>query len=167
MKNPLLIFDFNENADISNWKITDDVVMGGHSNGNFYVNQEGNGTFEGKVSLKNYGGFSSLRYNFNKRKITGYKKVAIRLKGDGKRYQFRVRPTQSDMLSYVSYFRTSGEWETVTLYLADMMPTYRGRRFIELPNYQANELVEIGFLIGNKTEENFKLEIDKIELLTK
>ncbi len=165
MKNPLLIFDFKENADISNWKIVDDVVMGGNSNGNFYLNKVGNGIFEGKISLENNGGFSSLRYTFDREKIAGYKKVHIHLKGDKKRYQFRVKSNGREKHSYISYFKPTGEWETIVLDLSDMIPTFRGKRLTELPNYQAEELSEIRFLIGNKKEQNFKLEIDKIQLV--
>ncbi|WP_338764847.1 CIA30 family protein [Bernardetia sp. ABR2-2B] len=165
MRKPILIFDFNKTSDISDWKIVDDVVMGGRSNGKFYLNESGNGIFEGEVSLENNGGFSSLHYTFEKKNIADYKKVKIHLKGDGKRYQFRVKSNKSDRHSYVSYFRASGEWETITLDLSDMIPTFRGRRITELPNYEAKKMVEIAFLIGNKKEQNFKLEIDKIELV--
>jgi len=30
-----IIVNFNLNSELSNWKIVDDVVMGGRSNGNF------------------------------------------------------------------------------------------------------------------------------------
>ncbi len=163
--NSLLIFDFEKKTDISDWKIVDDVVMGGRSNGNFYLNDKGNGIFEGKVSLENNGGFSSLRYNFTRKKIDGYKKVKIQLKGDGKRYQFRIKPNQYDRHSYVSNFETSGEWQVITIELSDMIPTFRGRQLTELSNYNAENLEEIAFLIGNKKEQSFKLEIDKIELV--
>jgi hypothetical protein len=163
--NSLLIFDFEKKTTISDWKIVDDVVMGGRSNGNFYLSEKGNGIFEGKVSLENNGGFSSLRYNFERKKIDGYKKIKIHLKGDGKRYQFRVKTSRYDKHSYVSNFETGEEWETITLDLADMIPTFRGRELTELSNYDAESLEEIAFLIGNKTEQNFKLEIDKIELM--
>jgi hypothetical protein len=164
MTNSLLIFDFDEKSDISGWKIVDDVVMGGRSNGNFYLNEEGNSVFEGKVSLENNGGFSSLRYNFDRKKIAGYTKVNIRLKGDGKKYQFRVKPNQSDRHSYIATFSTTGEWEIITLNLADMIPTFRGQE-LELSNYDAENLEEIAFLIGNKKNESFEIEFDKIELI--
>jgi hypothetical protein len=164
MTNSLLIFDFDKKSDISDWKIVDDIVMGGRSNGNFYLNEKGNGIFEGKVSLENNGGFSSIRYNFNRKKIAGYKKVKIYLKGDGKNYQFRVKPNQYDRHSYIANFSTTGEWETITLDLADMIPTFRGQK-LELANYDAEYLEEIAFLIGNKKEQNFELEFDKIELI--
>ena len=44
-----------------------------------------------------------------------------------------------------------------------MIPTYRGRS-LNIPNFSANEIQEVRFLIGNKRAENFRLEIDKIVL---
>jgi len=168
MTNSVLIFDFGAKSDISDWKVVDDNVMGGRSNGNFYLSEQGNGIFdgifEGKVSLENNGGFSSLRYIFDRKNIQGYTKINIHLKGDKKRYQFRLKTNQNDRHSYVSYFETSEEWEIITLYLADMIPNFRGQR-LDLSNYQAEELAEIGFLIGNKEEQNFRLEINKVELI--
>ncbi len=163
-ENALLIFNFEKETDISDWKIVDDGVMGGKSNGNFSLSEEGNGVFEGKVSLENNGGFSSLRYNFDKKDVNGYKKVVIRLKGDGKRYQFRVKSSKNEKHSYIAHFETNGEWEIITLNLDAMKPTFRGRK-LDLPNYEAATLEELAFLIGNKKEQNFKLEIDKIELI--
>ena len=89
--NSQLIFDFNNNANISDWKIVDDVVMGGRSNGTFKIDSDGNGVFSGEVSLENNGGFSSVQYLFEKINTTRDSKVIIRLKGDGKEYQFRIK----------------------------------------------------------------------------
>ena len=63
---PMLIFDFTTQSNIQDWVITDDIVMGGESSGTFSLDTEGNGVFSGKVSLENNGGFSSVRYRFNK-----------------------------------------------------------------------------------------------------
>jgi len=71
------IFDFNKKADITNWKIVDDAVMGGRSSGKFYLNEEGNGVFEGSISLENNGGFSSLRYRFDAVSTTSYSKIIL------------------------------------------------------------------------------------------
>ena len=38
-----LIFDFNHDTKITDWKIIDDVVMGGRSNGQFKIDSDGNG----------------------------------------------------------------------------------------------------------------------------
>lgn len=158
-----IIFEFSKKSDISNWKIVDDVVMGGRSSGTFDLNEEGNGVFEGRVSLENNGGFSSLRYRFNKISIKPYTKIMLKVKGDGKTYQFRIKNKSSDYYSYITYFNTTKDWETIELSLSDMYPTFRGRK-LNMSNYDHESIEEIAFLIGNKKEEDFHLEIDSIVL---
>lgn len=157
------IFDFNKNSDLQNWLIVDDVVMGGRSSGSFTLNDDGHGVFQGKVSLENNGGFSSIRYQCPTTQIKDYTRIVLRLKGDGKDYQFRVKANSSDYYSYISSFSTTGKWENIEILLEDMYPSFRGRS-LELPNFSSNTIEEIRFLIGNKKQENFKLLIDKIAL---
>lgn len=157
------IFDFHKNSNSENWTIVDDVVMGGRSSGSFYINDDGHGVFKGSVSLENNGGFSSLRHRFEKVSTKPYTKIVLRVKGDGKRYQFRVKTNTSDYYSYISFFDTSDNWETIEISLKDMYPAFRGRK-LNMPNYSNNSIEEIAFLIGNKKAENFKLEIDAITL---
>ena len=157
------IFDFNENKKALNWIIVDDVVMGGRSSGNFYVNENGHGVFEGNVSLENNGGFSSLRHRFNKVSTQPYSKIVLRVKGDGKRYQFRIKNNASDYHSYIGYFTTSKQWETIEIPMSTMYPAFRGRK-LNIPNFSGSSIEEIAFLIGNKKKESFKLEIDHILL---
>jgi len=157
------IFDFNKNADIRNWRIVDDVVMGGRSSGNFSLSPEGHGLFEGKISLKNNGGFSSVRYNFDQSQIGNFSTIALKIKGDRKKYQFRIKSNNRDYYSYIYQFSTSGEWEEIQIPLKDMYPSFRGRK-LNQPNFAKDNIQEIAFLIGNKSEEQFRLLIDTIEL---
>ena len=159
------IFDFNKTGNTSSWKIVDDVVMGGRSSGTFHVDKEGNGIFEGRISLENNGGFSSLRYRFNQISTKQYSKIILKVKGDGKTYQFRVKSKSSDYYSYITYFNTTStkDWETIELSLSDMYPSFRGRK-LNIPNYNDDRIEEIAFLIGNKKAETFKLAIDAIVL---
>ncbi len=159
----MVLFDFSKESSIQNWRVVDDVVMGGKSDGRFFVNENGDGVFEGKVSLENNGGFSSVRYNFMPRKIYDYSKFKIRLKGDGKKYQFRLKENRYDYHSYVIQFQTSGNWEVVSLNLNEMVSQFRGRK-LRMKNFSGKEIEELAFLIGNKKKENFQLIIDKIEL---
>jgi NADH dehydrogenase [ubiquinone] 1 alpha subcomplex assembly factor 1 len=158
-----IIFDFNKDSIIDNWTVVDDVVMGGKSSGNFYLNEDGHGAFEGDISLENNGGFSSVRYEFSKTPTKGYTKAFITLKGDGKEYQFRIKASSLDYYSYIRYFKTSGKWEEIEISLADMYPSFRGRK-LDKPNYSDEYINEITFLIANKKNESYKLLIDKIEL---
>ena len=158
-----IIFDFNKNSSISNWIVVDDVVMGGRSYGNFQLNNDGKGVFSGKISLDNNGGFSSVRYGFNKLNIEKFKSIVLKIKGDGKNYQFRIKHKSSDYASYITSFSSSGEWQEIEISLNSMYPSFRGRKLDE-PNFFHKSIEEVTFLIANKKNEEFILLIDKIEL---
>ena len=159
-----VIFDFNSNSNISNWQVVDDIVMGGMSSGNFEINMQGHGEFSGLVSLENNGGFSLLRYRFKEVKIEGFTNVIIRLKGDGSKFQFRVKDDAINYYAYIYPFSTkNNEWQNITIPLKKMIPAFRGRK-LDMNNFSANKIEEIAFLIGNRIEQRFKLEIDEIYL---
>lgn len=158
-----VLIDFNESADLGGWRVQDDVVMGGRSKGTIMVNSAGHAVFSGGVSLENNGGFSSIQWFFDPIDVSRYRTAVLRLKGDGKRYQFRVQSTREQRHSYAQYFETSGEWETIEIPMAEMYPVFRGNR-LNLPNYPLDTLAHVRFLIGNGREESFRLEIDKISL---
>ena len=163
LMNSLVIFDFNKNSDLSNWNIVDDTVMGGRSSGRFDLSSEGKGIFYGSVSLENNGGFSSVRHRFKRINSGEYNKFIIRLKGDGKKYQFRIKSNADDYYSYIKYFSTSHDWQIIEIAFNELYPTFRGRE-LDQPNFSGESLEEIGFLFGNKIAEDFRLEIDKIEI---
>jgi len=158
----MMLYQFDQNSATSDWRIVDDVVMGGKSSGDFHINESGNGVFEGSVSLKNNGGFSSLRHSETFH-IQSRKNIRIHLKGDGSNYQFRVKSDDSDRHSYIAEFPTSGEWETIEIQLSSMYPAFRGRK-LSIANFDQDQIVEMAFLIGNKKAQKFKLEINSIEL---
>lgn len=162
MSSPIL-FDFNKTSNLNNWRVVDDVVMGGRSNGNFEINADGHGKFSGNVSLKNNGGFSSLRYNFKTKDVSAYKTIVLRIKGDGHNYQFRVKTSARDYASYIYEFETTTNWMTIEIPFQDMDPRFRGRK-LNADNYPGIQLEEIAFLIGNKKEQSFELLLDKIIL---
>lgn len=164
MMNSLLIFDFNSSPDWSSWKIENDVVMGGRSTSKISRSDAGHAVFTGDVSLDNNGGFASMQYHFKPLNITGYKKAIIHLKGDGKEYQFRIKAKLDERASYIHTFKTSGDWQTLEIPLDSMIPTFRGNT-LNQPNFNANQIQEVRFMIGNGKAETFRLEIDKIELI--
>ncbi len=161
--NPQIIIDFDQNTSIHAWRIVDDGVMGGRSNGSFKLSSDGHGLFEGQISLENNGGFSSVRYQCGQVNVTPESHVVIRLKGDGKQYQFRVKDKARNYYSYITSFETSGEWQEIEIPLKDMYPSFRGRK-LDMSNFAHDSFEEIVFLIGNKKVESFELLIDKIEL---
>ena len=160
---PIKIFAFNLESDLTNWKIINDAVMGGVSASKFYLNTSGNGTFEGNVSLENNGGFCAVNYVFEPVILKNVTHFSIRLKGDGKKYQFRVKTHSTDSHSYVFPFQTSTDWQTIEIPITELYPAFRGQK-LNLPNYDGSNLEEITFLIGNKKEETFRFQIDSIEI---
>jgi NADH dehydrogenase [ubiquinone] 1 alpha subcomplex assembly factor 1 len=159
----MVIFDFDTDSSLDNWYVMNDGVMGGLSKGNLSINKKGHAVFEGTVSLDNNGGFTSIRHIFEQKEMTGQTKAVIRLKGDGKQCQFRIKTNPNDWYSYIYVFDTSDEWETIEIPLDEMYPSFRGRK-LDMPNFPMENLSEITFLIANKKAETFKMEIDKIGL---
>jgi len=157
------IVNFTKNSKFHAWRVVNDVVMGGRSTSTIGIDLNGNAVFKGNVSLENNGGFSSLRHRFDKLDVSKFKTIKIRLKGDGKKYQFRAKSSIFNQYSYVNYFQTNGDWQTIEINLSNLSPTFRGR-ILDMPNFRGNQLEEIGFLIGNKTNESFELMIDSIIL---
>lgn len=160
MVNNLVLFDFSENSNPERWQVVNDGVMGGLSRGTFKVDKKGTALFTGTISLENNGGFSSVRYNTGKINVEGYKNLVLYLKGDGKKYQVRIRENSGDYFSYIATFQTSGDWETIEVPLKDMYPSFRGRK-LDQPNYNGSTIVELTFLIGNKKAESFSIEFQK------
>lgn len=157
------LYDFTVQSRASDWVVVDDVVMGGRSEGHFSINEAGHGVFKGRVSLENNGGFSSIRHRCQQKEIDGYSKAVIRLKGDGRQYQFRVKSSAADRHSYITYFQTSGNWQEVEIELKELYPSWRGMK-LNMPDFPAENIAEIAFLIANKQAESFRLEIDCITL---
>ncbi len=161
--NSSYIFDFKNKKNTSNWYVVDDGVMGGLSKGVMTINDAGNALFKGYVTTENNGGFSSIRYAFNEKDVSKFKHVILKLKGDGKSYQFRIKENRSQRYSFITSFKTSGEWETIKMPFSTFYPSFRGYE-IDKANFSGAVMQEIAFLIGNKTKESFALEIEKIYL---
>ena len=137
--------------------------MGGKSSGSFVLSPQGYGVFKGSISLDNNGGFSSVRYKFDRKLMKDVTKIKLYIKGDGKNYQFRIKSNSDDYYSYISTFSTNGDWQEIEIPLKEMYPSFRGRK-IDKQNFSEDYIAEIAFLIGNKNKETFELLIDKIEL---
>lgn len=157
------LFDFSKESSLRYWYVVNDGVMGGVSSSNLTVNDEGHGVFKGTVRLENNGGFASIRHNFEAIKVTTASKICLKIKGDGNKYQVRVKQNDREYYSYIQFMETSGEWQTITIPLKDFYPSFRGRT-LDLPNFKHNEISEFAILIGNKKKQDFELLIDLITL---
>ncbi len=163
MQASFTLFEFSKDVDLNSWTVVNDGVMGGLSKGRLAVSDEGYGIFQGVVSLENNGGFSLVQHRFQTLDISEYSLLVVRLKGDGKNYQVRLKARASDYYNYAMTIKTSGSWETISIPLKKMVPQFRGR-FLDMPPFPGEQIEEVAFLIGNKKAEEFRLEIDSIDL---
>ncbi len=158
-------FNSNKNIDIKNtnnnkWYVVNDNVMGGLSKGNIrFINNTL--IFKGEISLENNGGFSSIRKYLKNILVDKNNKIVLTVKGDGKTYYLRVKSNINDYYTYTIPFKTTNNWQIITLKLVDFYPTFRGRK-LNMDNFNKTTIQEIGFLIGNKKNEEFKIEIREI-----
>ena len=147
------------------WTSVNDVVMGGVSDSLMQVSEDGTGVFAGHLSLENNGGFASVRAPLPENDFTGYDGIVLRVKGDGRRYSFRVR---TDMLFDGVVYRQEfdapeGERVDVELPFSDFKPSFRGRIVPDAPPLDPSRIFQIGFLISEKQEGSFRLEIERID----
>ena len=158
-------FNSNKTIDIKNtsnnkWYVVNDNVMGGLSKGNIsYINNTL--IFKGRISLENNGGFSSIKKYPKNILVNKNNKIVLTVKGDGKTYYLRVKSKINDYYTYTIPFKTTNNWQIITLKLADFYPIFRGRK-LNMDNFNKTTIQEIGFLIGNKKNEEFKIEISEI-----
>lgn len=157
------IFDFKSKEDTHNWYVVNDGVMGGLSTSSLEIMADGKALFKGSVTTENNGGFASVRYAFTKKEVSKFTHIVLRIKGDGKDYQFRIKEEQQQRHSYIAPFSTSGKWEIIKISFSKFYPSFRGNT-LDIPNFSGKYMEEIAFLIANKTKESFQLEIESILL---
>ncbi|OYU84486.1 MAG: CIA30 family protein [Flavobacterium sp. BFFFF2] len=157
------IYTFTNQTKVNDWRIVNDGVMGGISKSSLVLTDAGHGQFSGHVSLANNGGFASIQLNTTIERAEEKKFVVLRVKGDGKAYEFRLKGEVSQTESYVHPFTTTGAWEHIKLQIRDFYPQFRGRK-LNMPNFNFKSVEQLSFLIANKQEEDFELLIDWIGL---
>jgi monofunctional biosynthetic peptidoglycan transglycosylase len=156
-----ILFDFQVPPNSPAWQIVNDDVMGGVSKSRFQILTDGGAVFSGLVSLENNGGFASVRSSTALHDLTGCDCFIIRLRGDGHRYKFTVRTEAGfDTPLYQCPFVTKhGEWEEHLLAFKDFVPTFRGRILTGVPPLNPAKVTSVGFLISDRQEGPFKLEV--------
>ncbi|NNF35222.1 MAG: CIA30 family protein [Saprospiraceae bacterium] len=159
-----ILFSFNGDDSDQIWRVVNDSVMGGVSTSS--VNYEdGNLIFTGNVSLDNNGGFASIRTLPVQMNLEDYTHVSLRVKGDGNKYSFRLwTSSRWDGASYVINFDTKeNEWIEVDLPIGDFYPQFRGYQLRDYPRLDPSKIRQLGILISDKQEGEFKIEVDWIK----
>lgn len=156
----MTIYDFARGDDP--WPSINDGVMGGVSRGAMVVS-EGFATFRGTVSFDNNGGFSSVRSRPAVRDLSDFGALAIRVRGDGKRYGLRLRTEASfDGVSYQAVIEPpAGEWSEIVVPFDAFEPVFRGRVLPDHPPLDSSRITTFGLMIARQ-EGPFRLDLASI-----
>jgi monofunctional biosynthetic peptidoglycan transglycosylase len=151
---------FDGGSEDIRWRVVNDTVMGGRSNGGFQIDS-GALVFAGSTNTRG-GGFSSIRSVPTALPIpetaAGFE---LKLKGDGRIYTFRVET--ADGVSYWAEFPTAKERSNVKVPFSRFKPRWRGR-WLQGPELESNRIVSIGLMIYDGRDGEFLLEVDWIGL---
>lgn len=154
-----------EESEKLDWRIVDDGVMGGLSQGKREISKDGILRFFGTLSLENNGGFSSLRTGDVKLDLSGAEGVILRVKGDGRTYQLRFSTDaqyRGREMSFQAGFPTAkGEWTEVKVPFTRFAGTWRGQ---DLPDkmFEPSKIRRIGLQLADKKQGAFELHVDWI-----
>lgn len=161
----VVIEDFEQRSSGLSWQIVNDSVMGGVSTSRLRLAEAGIARFSGQLSLANNGGFASVRGSGRLTELSGANAMVLRVKGDGRTYQLRLRMGSSWRTpAYSASFTTKpGEWQTYYLMIEDFEAGWRGRSVREAPPLDPADISSIGIFLGDKNPGTFLLDIDWIK----
>lgn len=150
------VFDFSD-GDVSAWGTLDDVVMGGVSQGNFFLRDQ-KAVFAGSVSTDNSGGFSSVRtQNFDPPfDFSGWTGLRLNVQGDGQRYKVILRNSDGwDSPGYIYSFDTTADTPlAIDVPFDQLVPTFRARSLPDAPPFAPRQVFSFQLMLS-------KFEYDK------
>jgi monofunctional biosynthetic peptidoglycan transglycosylase len=161
-----LVFDFGEGKDFGRWTIINDGVMGGLSESKAQLNDDAV-LFSGTVSLKNNGGFVSLRGPLGNYDLSEYTFCEIRYKSDTDR-NFELLIEKETPFYLPKYRKKFGEksedWQTFKIPLRELEISRMGNTIAEgIDPKELAGIKRIGFILADKQEGDFRLWIDYLK----
>ncbi len=155
---------FDLDLELAPWRAINDAVMGGISIGGMSKSDAGL-RFAGCLSLENNGGFASVRRPLDA-DLAATRGVRLKLRGDGRRYQFRVRlDDRWDGVAWRAEFATSENWQVLEIPFDAFEPVFRGRPVEGAGPVVPANIGQIGFMIADRTEGPFALDIAGIQFV--
>jgi hypothetical protein len=144
------------------WTCVNDDVMGGQSTSRITHLDDSAIKFAGTVSLANGGGFASVRAEcaVDLARATG---LMLRLHGPPRRYRLTLRTDSGGRISYRVPFWTTPQPAMHYLPFARLRAMRRGQPRPDAPPFDAEEICDIGFLIGDKQAGDFVLHVQRIQ----
>ena len=159
----LMLTDFTLNSSDLGWYVVNDNVMGGRSDGDFEQDR-GALSFTGRTNT-NGGGFSSIRTKPMQLDLSDHNGIQLRVKGDGRRYTWRLTSTarwRGRQVSYWADFETrNGTWSTVNIPFSSFVPKYRGYQ-LDGPALDPGQITGMGLMIYDNQDGPFELRLASV-----
>lgn len=160
-----MLLDFRQKDAQINWRITNDGVMGGKSQGNIIVKSD-HLLFTGNISLENNGGFSAafLALKPLRREIEF---VTVDILGDGNCYQIKIMTNLNGKTIYYfhEFLTEPGVRQKLTFEFINFQASVRGRKLPDAPRFKSQFIEEIGFLIKANQAGDFSLSVFAIDFI--
>ena len=161
----MILYDFADQSDVSDWFNQNDTVMGGVSDSaTTWV--DGQLVFSGNLSLDNNGGFTSTFGPINDQLTTlmsGAKAIVVTARGDGKTYLMQIR--NYDNTRYIQRFTTVADVEQdYVLPLADFESVdWRLSVIPDAAPIDTTTIGQLGFYLLDKQVGPFEIAISSIK----
>ena len=159
----LLLTDFTTGSLDLGWFVVNDNVMGGRSDGDF-EKQDGVLSFTGSTNTDG-GGFSSIRTQALELALADRSGIRLRVKGDGRRYMWRLTTTarwRGRQVGYWAEFPTqAGVWTSVNIPWSSFRPQYRGYR-LDGPALDPAQITGMGLMIYDGLDGPFALQLASV-----
>jgi len=163
---PIVLFDFTGADAAKEWQTVNDGVMGGISEGKFKITEQKTMEFFGTLSLKNNGGFASVRTKGKKLGLEKGDTLVAKVRGDGREYQMNLYLNKPLIaFSYRATVQTKkDEWIEVKVSLDKFEATSFGRPVKDAGAVKPEEVNALGFMLGDKKAGPFKMEVEWIKV---
>lgn len=161
------IDDFD--ADPRPWMIVDDGVMGGRSQGGGTI-EDSTLSFFGTVVTAG-GGFTSLRLRVDDSELDGTERVRARVRVDDRTYGFTFeddQEVQGRRISYGAEIPSTDDadadgFAVVEVPFSELAPSIFGRA-VNADPFAPTEAGEIGIIISDGIDGDFRLDVDWIDV---
>ncbi|PAP78681.1 hypothetical protein BSZ37_06870 [Rubrivirga marina] len=156
----MTLFDFDTD-DGATWRIENDGVMGGDSQG-FAEVGDGTLVFTGEVVTEG-GGFTSVRAQRDL-DLSAYDGVELRVRGGGRTFELDVDDgtrSRGREVNRVGTFPTTEDWQTVRIPFDGLETTAHGET-VSVDPLDRSAVRSVGIYIADGIDGPFRLEVDWI-----
>ncbi len=160
-----VLFDFADAEEAERWRVVNDGVMGGKSEGEVRFD-DGTMRFAGEI-VTDGGGFSSVRRSLEPGELAGAEAVRLRVKSDGRGYRVSFRDGTrvrwgGEVMHAADLDAGEDGWREATVKFDDLKASFHGRD-ADVKLFDPAKANEIGVILADGEDGEFLLEVEWIK----